>query len=193
MSYSECHSIVPIVGWRTSLAECAIGAGSQLAAHAACFFAALSNMVLGGAVFAIGHDLRSTLILGVLVYLGTIGARWVFVGRGQLPSLKVAIFGLALGVAISAGLYSTRVHNHREELSDWYAGLSHSDRQKVRENIRQWMDAQAGVQRDSLLVMAQLTGYENPEDYIVFNYCSPSNKELAAIWERHGLSIARQQ
>ncbi|WP_409563191.1 hypothetical protein [Hyphomicrobium sp. MC8b] len=164
-----------------------------MAAHAACFFTALSNVVLGGAVFAIGHDLRSTLILGVLVYLGTIGARWVFVGRSQLPSFKVALFGLALGVAISAGLYSARVHNHREELSQWYAGLSHSDRQKVRENVRQWMDSQAGEQRDSLLVMAQLTGYENPEDYVVFNYCSPSNKELAAIWERHGLSIARQQ
>lgn len=186
MSYSECHRILPVVAWRTSLAECAVSAGSQLAAHAACLFTALSNVVLGGTAFAIAHDIWSTLILGTLVYLATIGVRWVCSGGSRLPSFKMAIFGLALGIAISVGIDAARLHNHREELSDWYTGLSHSDRQNVRENIRQWMESQTGVQRESLLVMARLTGYENPEDYVVFNYCSPSNKELAAIWQRYG-------
>lgn len=193
MSYSECHRIPPVSLWRTSLAECVVSAGSQLAAHSVCLFTAFSNVVLGGAAFSIGHDLWSALILGSLVYLATIGVRWLFGGGHQLPSFRMAMFGLALGIAISAGIDAARIHSHRKELSDWYVGLSHSDKQNVRENIRHWMSAQTAVQRESLLVMAQLLGYESPEDYIVFNYCSPSNKELAAIWQAHGLAIADTQ
>lgn len=192
MSYSECHSVPPAAGWRASLAECAFSAGSQLAAHTACMLTALSNVALGGATFAIGHDFWSTLILGASAYLGTIYLRRLWTGSGPLPSFRMAMLGLALGIVISSAIDTARAHNHREELSDWYSGLSHSDREKVRENVRQWMESQSSVQRDSLLVMARLTGYQNPEDYVVFNYCSPSNKELAAIWEHSGLSFSSQ-
>ena len=192
MSYPECHRVLSAGVWRTSLSECAISAGSQLSAHAVCLVTAFSNVVVGGVSFAIGHDIRSTLLLGTMMYLASIGARWLWSRGGELPNFKMAVVGLALGVVVAAGINSARSNNHRLELTDWYSGLSRAERQNVREEVRQWMDKQSTVQREQLLVLAQLMGYETPEDYIVFNFCSPSNKELMAIWEGAGLSIADQ-
>jgi hypothetical protein len=104
----------------------------------------------------------------------------------------MAVLGLALGVVVAAGINGARFNNHRLELADWYSGLSHVERQNVREEVHHWMEKQSTVQREQLLVLAQVMGYETPEDYIVFNFCSPSNKELMAIWEGAGLSIAGQ-
>ena len=192
MSYTECHRVLSAGMWRTSLSECAISAGSQLSAHAVCLITAFSNVVVGGVSFAVGHDFWSTLLLGTLMYLASIGARWLWNRDGQLPNFKMAVFGLALGVVVAAGISSARSNNHRLELTNWYSGLSGAQRQNVRKNVRQWMDKQSTIQREQILALSQLMGYETPEDYIVFNYCSPSNKELMAIWEGAGLSVAGQ-
>lgn len=192
MSYTECHRVLTAGVWRTSLSECAISAGSQLSAHAICLATVFFNLVAGGLSFAVGHDFWSTLLLGTTMYLASIGARWLWNREGRLPNFKIATLGLALGVVVAAGINSVRSSNHRLELTDWYSGLSSAKRQNVRKEVLQWMDKQSTVQRKQLLALAQLMGYETPEDYIVFNYCSRSNKELMAIWEGAGLSVAGQ-
>ena len=95
----------------------------------------------------------------------------------------MAALGLALGVAVSAGIDRARVHSHHQELTDWYQELSEADRLQVRGKVRQWMEKLSVTQRTSLVEAAQLMGYEFAEDYVVLNFCSPSNKELTAIWE----------
>lgn len=192
MSYTECHRILSANVWRTSLSECAISAGSQLSAHAVCLVTAFSNLVAGGVSFAVGHDFWSTLLLGTMMYLASIGARWLWNGEGRSPNFKIATLGLMLGVVVAAGISSGPSSNHRLELTDWYSGLSGAEQQNVRRDVRQWMDKQSNIQREQILALSQLMGYETPEDYIVFNYCSPSNKELMAIWEGAGLSVAGQ-
>ena len=94
----------------------------------------------------------------------------------------MAALGLALGVAVSSGIDMARVYSHRQELTDWYQELSEADHLQIRGKVRQWMEKQSVTQRTSLIEAAQLTGYEFAEDYVVLNYCTPSNKELTAIW-----------
>ena len=99
-----------------------------------------------------------------------------------LPSFKMAALGLALGVAVSAGIDRARAYSHRQELTDWYQELSDADRRQIRGKVRHWMEKQSVTQRTLLVEAAQLTGYEFAEDYVVLNYCTPSDKELTAIW-----------
>ena len=94
----------------------------------------------------------------------------------------MAALGLALGVAVSAGIDRAGAYSHRQELTDWYQELSDADRRQIRGKVRHWMEKQSVTQRTLLVEAAQLTGYEFAEDYVVLNYCTPSDKELTAIW-----------
>jgi hypothetical protein len=95
----------------------------------------------------------------------------------------MAALGLSLGVAISAGIDRVHVYNHHQVLANSYQNLSDAGRLRVRAKVRQWIEKQSVSQRTSLEETAQLMGYEFAEDYVVLNFCSPSNKELTAIWE----------
>jgi hypothetical protein len=186
VSYSECHRALPTVSWRNSAIECVFSAGSQLSAHALCILTALSNAVIGGLSISIGHDLWSTISLGAAIYALSIIIRFLWSRDRHLPSFKMTVLGLVLGIAVSAGIDTARTYNHRQELADWYFNLSNADRQQVRRQVHHWMEKQSISQRQSLAETAQLMGYKFAEDYVVLNYCSPSNKELAAIWDKAG-------
>ena len=95
----------------------------------------------------------------------------------------MATLGLAFGIAVSAGIDRARAYSHHQEVTNWYQGLSDADRRQVRGKVRHWMETQSVSQRTSLEETAQLMGYDFAEDYVVINFCTPSNKELTAIWE----------
>jgi hypothetical protein len=159
--------------------------GSQLSGHAACILAALANAVAGGVSTARGHDMSmwSALLVGTTIYAMSVGVRFLWSRGSLLPSLKTATLSLALGIVVSAGVDKTRAYNHRQELTAWYQALPEDERQQVREAVRHWMEKRSAGQRTSLEEAAQVMGYEFAEDYVVLNYCTPSNKGLVAIWE----------
>jgi hypothetical protein len=181
--YSECPRAVTPVAWRAPAMECALSAGSQLSAHALCLFAAISNVVVGGVSIASGHGVWPTVAFGTSIYLASIAVRWLWRRDDRLPSLPMAAIGLAIGIALSAGLGMARDYNHRNELANWYAGLSGSERQEVRSSARRWFDGQSAAQRESLAIVAQIAGYETPEEYIILNSCSSSNRRTKASWD----------
>ena len=182
VSHSECYRALPATPWRNSLTECALGVGSQLSGHAVCILTALSNAVAGGVSTARGHDIWSALLVGTTIYAVSVVVRLLWSRDSLLPSFKMAALGLALGVAVSAGIDRAGAYSHRQELTDWYQELSDADRRQIRGKVRHWMEKQSVTQRILLVEAAQLTGYEFAEDYVVLNYCTPSDKELTAIW-----------
>jgi hypothetical protein len=157
--------------------------GSQLSGHAVCIVTALSSAVAGGVSTARGHDIWSALLVGTTIYAASVVVRFLSSRDRRLPSFKMAALGLAFGIAVSAGIDTARVYSHHQEITNWYQGLSDADRRQVRGKVRHWMETQSASQRTSLVETAQLMGYEFTEDYVVINFCTPSNKELTAIWE----------
>lgn len=189
MAYSECHETLARAGWRASLTESAIGLASQLSAHAICLFAAFTNVVVGGVSFAIGHDFLSTLLLGTAMYLVSIGVRRIWNRDARRPNLAIGVLGLAVGVVAASGIDAARTQNHRVEMSEWFAGLPGGDRQAVRDKIRVWIEKQGASQQETLSFTAALIGYRHPEDYVVLNYCTSADKDLAKIWKEVGAPI----
>ena len=174
---------LPAAPWRNCLTECAFGVGSQLSGHAVCILTALSSAVAGGVSTARGHDIWSALLVGTTIYAASVVVRFLLSRDRRLPSLKMVTLGLAFGIAVSAGIDRARAYSHHQEVTNWYQGLSDADRRQVRGKVRHWMETQSVSQRTSLEETAQLMGYDFAEDYVVINFCAPSNKELTAIWE----------
>ncbi|MFT3733171.1 MAG: hypothetical protein QM780_17425 [Hyphomicrobium sp.] len=168
------------------MTECALSIGSQLSAHALCIATAFSNVVVGGLAIATGHNPWTSFLIGTTIYSASLGIRALFNPHACLPSLKTILLGLALGVAATAGLDRAGLYDHRQELANWYSELSDADRKEVRLKVRRWMDEQSVAQQAALTETAQVMGYAFAEDYVILNYCSPSNKELAAIWKGSG-------
>jgi hypothetical protein len=157
--------------------------GSQVSGHALCILTALSNVIAGGVSAARGHDLWSALLLGTTIYVVSIGVRFLWNRDRPRPSFKMAALGLALGIAVSAGIDRAAAYSHHLQLTDRFQELSETDRRQVRGKVRHWMEKQNVTQRTSLVKTAQLMGYEFAEDYVILNFCSSSNKELNSIWE----------
>jgi hypothetical protein len=181
-SHSGCYISPVDARSRISWKECAFGVGSQLSGHAACLLTGICNAVAGGISTANGHDLWSAFLVGTTIYALSVLVRFLWSGDRLLPSLKMAAFGLAFGVAVSAGFGAVRSFSHHQEMASWFQSLSDADRQQVRGKVRQWMERQSPAQRRQLTEAAQLMGYEYPEDFVVLSYCSTSNRELVAIW-----------
>ena len=97
----------------------------------------------------------------------------------------MATLGLAFGIAVSAGIDRARAYSHHQEVTNWYQGLSDADRRQVRGKVRHWMETQSVSQRRSLEETAQILGYDFAEDYVVINFCTPSNKELTSHLGRY--------
>jgi len=186
VSLSECHRVARGNFWRTSALECALVVGSQLSAHALCILAALSNAAIGGVSIGITHDFLSALLLGTAIYAVSISLRILWRRDGPMPSMKMSLLGLALGVAVAGGLDKAATDRHRQDVTSWYSRLSDADRQRIRGKVRQWIGRQGVIQRASLEETAQLMGYDFAEDYIILNYCSPSNKDLTELWKSEG-------
>jgi hypothetical protein len=181
VSYVE-ERLAPISRhWRRCLAECALGMGSQLSAHALCILAAVSNAALGGIALAFGHDFWSAFALGTTVYMLSIGARFAWTRGKYVPSLTMVALGLSLSLVAAFAINRVAVYGHRQELKIWYSQLAESDREAVRMRVRQWMEEQGEVKNASLRDTAQLLGYSHAEDYVLFNICSPSAGPLATI------------
>jgi hypothetical protein len=174
---------LPATPWRNCLTECAFGVGSQLSGHAVCILTALSSAVAGGVSTARGHDIWSALLVGTTIYAASVAVRFLLSRDRLLPSVKMATLGLAFGIAVSAGIDRARAYSHHQEVTNWYQGLSDADRRQVRGEVRHWMEKQSVSQRTSLEETAQLMGYDFAEDYVVINFCTPSNNDLTAIWK----------
>jgi hypothetical protein len=169
--------------WRKCLTECAFGVGSQLSGHAVCIVTALSSAAAGGVSTARGHDIWSGLFVGTTIYAASVAVRIFFTRDRHLPGIKAAALALVLGLIVSTTIDGGRVYSHHLELTNWYQQLSDADRRQVRGKVRRWMERQSVSQRASLEETAQVLGYDFAEDYVVINFCTPSNKELAAIWD----------
>ena len=191
LSHSGCYSSRSEARWRGSWKECAFGVGSQLSGHAACLLTGICSAVAGGVSTASGHDLWSAIVIGTTIYGISVLVRFLLSRDRLLPSFKMAAVSLAFGIAVSAGFARVRSFSHHQQLASWYQSLADADRQHLRGQVRQWMDKQSTPQRLALLEAARAMGYKFPEDFVVLNYCSTSNRELIAIWEDAGMSNPR--
>jgi hypothetical protein len=192
MPHSECYSgLFEPLGKKNHWKECAVGVGSQLSGHAACIFTGVCNAALGGVATLGGHGLWPAILAGTTVYAVTVLVRFLWSGDRSLPSFKMAALGLMFGVTLSAGIDSVRFSSHHRELATWYQNLSYADRQQIRAQVRVWIQKQSSPQRETLAKAAEVMGYKFPEDFVVLNSCSTSNKELAAVLEDAGTFSSR--